>query len=577
MTDRQEPQAAQKKTPNDASEFEREQLRFLLSGDDIATTLTTVNPSLAWLPVLQQMQLIKGENQLIAWIERNFADLQAVRDVVANIHFFGPETARFLEFRLNAQAENLSPLLVKCWRLIIRTMKAAKQGLLQNEWFEIAPQVKRGEHSAALLERIAETLRPKLKLGKRLSLYSPTPEEPKRPSDLMSVDYEVEDGLSAEDVLEAWPKDATAETDGRLLTQLTAALDATLDDATDVGVESNKGYSTSDSDVPSVARHGQNSYRSGFHAIVRAMAELWLRLAKKSPQLAMTFVRSWRDSNFRLMRRLALFACADATVPADFAADSLIELPSGELFLTNSSVEVYRLIRARWKQFPSDKQQVILSNLREGPPRDWFREGAEIERAIDGSRYEILSDMEREGIDIGEQAKALLNDIAARWPQWRPRPPEQAGFHVWHGSGSSRIEGDADKLVRIPDDKVVAEAKRLAAAADFMAGDNWQALCLSDPDRALRGLAEAARKDDWTVELWQQLLWARKEYAAPDTEAHIARLLLEWPLEIFGKIAPPASSWLDDHSKTLDDTLLWPLWDRIANETLIETVEAGDA
>jgi hypothetical protein len=41
-----------KKTPSEASEFEREQLRFLLSGDDVAATLASVNPSLAWLPVL---------------------------------------------------------------------------------------------------------------------------------------------------------------------------------------------------------------------------------------------------------------------------------------------------------------------------------------------------------------------------------------------------------------------------------------------------------------------------------------------------------------------------------------------
>ena len=89
--------AARKKTPKDASEFEREQLRFFLSTDDLVTTLATVNPSLAWLPVLSQMRLIQDESQLISWIERNFEDTDAVEDVVANIGFFGPEAARFLE------------------------------------------------------------------------------------------------------------------------------------------------------------------------------------------------------------------------------------------------------------------------------------------------------------------------------------------------------------------------------------------------------------------------------------------------------------------------------------------------
>ncbi|MGJ0395381.1 MAG: hypothetical protein ACR65U_04020 [Methylocystis sp.] len=577
MTEQGQPLAPRKKTPSDASDFEREQLRFFLSGDDLATTLATVNPSLAWLPVLSQMKLIQGENQLIAWIERNFADVDAVRDVVANIRFFGPETANFLEYRLNMQAGSLSTLLMQCWRLIIRHMKTAKPGLLQSEWFEIAPQVSRGENSPALLARIAEVLRPKLTLSKRPSLYDKAREFPEHPFDLISIEYEVEADLSADEVLKVWPENATAETDSRLLSQLTAALSAVLDDATDVGVEGNKGYSMSDTDVPSVARHDQNSYRSGFHAIVRVMAEIWLRLARKSPQLALPFVQKWRDSDFRLLRRLALFACADPVVSNDFAADMLIELPNGELFLTNSSVEVYRLIRTRWNEFAADKQQVILGRLREGPPRDWFREDAEIDRAVDRSRFDILAGMERDRFDIGEEAGDLLKEIGAREPTWRPRPAEQIGFHIWQESNTSHIAGDADKLRGVPDDQLVAEAKKIAAATDFLDGDNWQALCLRDPDRALRGLKEAAVAGDWTVELWEQLLWARKEYVDADTERRVALLLMQWPPESFSNIAGPASSWIEDHANTLDEALLWPLWDRIADASLVETEETNDA
>ena len=144
MTENTKSKAPRKKTPADATPFEREQLRFFLSGGDVVATLSEFNPSLAWLPVLSEMKLIESENQLIAWIERNFADVDAVRDVVANIHFFGPETASFLEYRLNDQAVTLPPLLAKSWALIVRHMRTAKRGLAQMEWFEIAPQLKRG-------------------------------------------------------------------------------------------------------------------------------------------------------------------------------------------------------------------------------------------------------------------------------------------------------------------------------------------------------------------------------------------------------------------------------------------------
>jgi hypothetical protein len=66
-------------------------------------------------------------------------------------------------------------------------------------------------------------------------------------------------------------------------------------------------------------------------------------------------------------------------------------------------------------------------------------------------------------------------------------------------------------------------------------------------------------------------------YADAGTEQKIAERLLQWPTDSFDTIAAAASSWLDGHAKTLSDALLWPLWDRIADATLIETPEVEDA
>jgi hypothetical protein len=71
-----------------------------------------------------------------------------------------------------------------------------------------------------------------------------------------------------------------------------------------------------------------------------------------------------------------------------------------------------------------------------------------------------------------------------------------------------------------------------------------------------RPLTASATRGDWSKELLRDLLWARKEYAHPDTRGKIAQLLLEWPAENFVEIAPAASSWLDEHAKSLDDLLL---------------------
>jgi hypothetical protein len=575
MSDAVQPNTSRKKTPTDATAFEREQLRFFLSGGDLSASLAELNPSLAWLSVLYEMKLVESEAQLVGWVERNFADADAIREVVANIRFFGPETADFLQYRLNAQASTLPSLLVKCWEIIIRQMRTAKQGVVGSEWFRIQPQLKRGDYSPAVVQRLADVLCPKLKIDKRILWTAGEQSVPEKPSDLMSIDYEVDDSISADDVLATWSADVPAEIDERLLDQLTVALEAALDDAVDVGVEGEQGISTSDFNVLSVARHPQNEYRTGFQLIVRVMAEIWTRLAVKSRAKAIAFGERWRDSRHRLTRRLALFAFENPAVPAKFAADMLTHLPSGELFLTSAHVEVSRLLRARWKEFSTQAQRKILKRLREGPPRSWYREGANVEQHIDRARFDVLSDMTRAGMDIGAKGDDLFAKIQARWPSWKPRPLEQAGFHIWSESGPVEPGDDTDRLKRAPASKLLNEARRIAHETGFRVGDSWQGLCPSDPDRAVRGLDAAAARGDWSSAHWERLLWAQAPYADPGTELKIAELLLHWPHDSFDTVAGAASSWLHTHAKALPDDLVWPLWDRIADTVLVESAGGG--
>ena len=205
-------------------------------------------------------------------------------------------------------------------------MRTAKRGFAEHEWLEVEPKLKRDDHSATVLERLANLLRPKVKIGKRLSWEGTVEKSVETPSDLMSIDFEIEDSVSTDDVLAAWPNHTAAEIDEALLLQLTTALRAALADAIDVGVESNESFSISDLDVPSVAQHRQNDFRSGFQVIVRVLAEIWTRLTTKSPARAIAMAERWRDSPFRLMRRLALFAFADLTVPAQFGVGTLARL-----------------------------------------------------------------------------------------------------------------------------------------------------------------------------------------------------------------------------------------------------------
>jgi hypothetical protein len=574
MSDSMEP--TRKKTPSDTTDFEREQLRFFLSRDDVSERLAELNPSLAWLPELARMKVIQSPGQLAPWIEKNFGDPEAVREVAANIGFFDERAAELLEFRLNRQRDTLSPFLIKSWQLIIRHIRDIPRGMLRSGWFEIEPRIKAGERSPELLERLVRLLRPKPRVGGRVSWYDEEAAEPAptKPSDLMSIDFEVESDVTEEEVLAAWPKDTPASVEQRFLIALAEALNAALEDAIDLEVETNIGYGISDNDVPSIAAHRQNEYHTGFLPIVRVIAETWTRLARKDASLARSFVQRWSSSHLKLNRRLALFAAADEAVPVDEAADVLLMLPQGLLFLTSTSVEVFRLIRERWTELPASKQTKIEDRLLAGPPPDWFRSSSEIH--VERSRFDILGEMERAGLELGSTAKSVLTAIKNRHAEWKLRPAEQAGFHIWHGSGGLII-GDAQKFQNVPVESLVDEARRAADNANFMDGDDWQALCHTDIERALSGLEVKARKGEWPDWAWNPFLWAGQKLDNPEGIALTAKLLLMFPDEDFLKIASTASWWLNEKAKSLDEILVWPLWDKIEATTASDPTEAEDA
>lgn len=98
-------------------------------------------------------------------------------------------------------------------------------------------------------------------------------------------------------------------------------------------------------------------------------------------------------------QRLALYAAADTAVPASEAADVLVALPQSLLFFTNTTVEVFRLMHARWKDFPRKKRAEIERRIIEGPPRGRFKTD-DVEIRVDRSRYDVFGEMQRAGLEL---------------------------------------------------------------------------------------------------------------------------------------------------------------------------------
>jgi hypothetical protein len=103
---------------------------------------------------------------------------------------------------------------------------------------------------------------------------------------------------------------------------------------------------------------------------------------------------------------------------------------AGELFLTDSSVGVYRLIDVRWRAFAPDEQQDLEQRIAEGAQADWFRED-HAER-VERCRFDLLGHLERGGVQTGNRFTAsrsswVLELLRVPIPHHHRPLPESAG------------------------------------------------------------------------------------------------------------------------------------------------------
>ena len=549
--------------PSDTSDFEREQLSFFLAHHDARAMLLEYNPSLAWLRTLADLKIV-GLDQpwLVPWLELNLEKPDAVRDVVANIGLLGTKVGEFLDFRLRHLRAPLTDPYRTAWDLIVRHLRSHGGNGLGDGWFAIQPRLGRGERTTEVLELLTDLLRPRVQVTKRFSIEDMRGQPANELRDLMSVGLETDENIDVPEIVRAWPENLAPELDVRLLTRLSEALERALDDAVTLGLEVADEFSATDSDVPSVADHPQNRYRHGFLPIVRVIADVWTQLARKDSEAAMRFVQGWSDSPHKLFRRLALFAAADPAVTPDMVSMVLARLSIAQHFSSNTTVELFRVLRARWHDLPEATRREEERIFAAGPEIEPSREGVDVERLVDRARYEGIGVVRDLGEPLAPETVEIFADIQRRYPEWQQRSAEETGFHVWMGEVTQVGPADAQSLGGVADEDLVATAQRLDANAPFGDGNHWSTLCGIDPERALRGLIAEANAERWSPAAWRALLSSRAVPSSPAFAEAMASALIEVPAEVLSEILLALANWLATPQALALDAIFWRLWDR---------------
>ena len=402
----------------------------MLSHGDGSQLLGDLSPSAAWLPALVEKRVFdRGVTTPGEWIATHIDDPDMIR-ACAGLAFIDDHTRSHISRALEREKETLAPLRAKAWRTIL-SAKQSQNTFPEDAWYL---SVSSGKADFEMRNLVAQLLRPRLDIKKalRFGVTGTTVDEQETLHQLLQLNFVLaaEDPTPAE-ILNAWPGNLPAEV--ALFTCWTDLSLEALEEAEDIS-----GPETSDRvshDVPSIAEHQQNSFRSGFYSIIRLLADLWLRIASRNSACARDLALPWTTSKFLLSRRLFLFALREPVFPAEEVRAALQDLDDRIFWASNAQVEIMGLLVHRWKSLSATDRSAIEARLSGGVPRGLYRgdssDNDHWNSVSDLSIYPRLKRIELAGGELRAEVKELLSEIAKRHPEWKPSPGDRDDFQSW--------------------------------------------------------------------------------------------------------------------------------------------------
>lgn len=545
-------------------------LPYLDRGDALQL-LTDLSPAAAWLPALLQRGVFPDGTLPSGWIAGRINDPEMIQ-VCAGLVKIDRATAWIIDRELDRDRGTLSPVRSRAWRLLLAGKGGRSPGEAAGcDWHARKRSIQEGQSDFPSRDVVVDCLRPRLTIGKPIRWPSANEVEAEETlHGLLRFDFEPLDHPRPAEILALWPD--TPEANAGLLRVLDRALDDALERACDLGLLGS--WDAASWDVPSVATHPQNQHRRGFYPITRAIADLWLRVARDAPVQARAFASRWLHSPYLLSRRIGLFALASDLHSAQEAAEAVLALNDLIFWVGGAQVEVMRLLTLRWMEFDAADRAALEQRIRSGVPRDLFNEdafdGDQWQSVLDSSIHRRLTRLVATGGVLTSEGEQVLSEIQERHREWEPNPGDRDDFPSWHETRSEPDERPGD-LASIPDDQLVHEAFRLQAERRFSTGDLWYAFCKADLPRALRGLVAAGVAGQWHPQAWDRLLWAIVQREESD-ELHrtLAGQLVEMPIATLAALQDSAAAWFEAKWSVLSEAgqvgaTFYAVWDRLAD------------
>ena len=551
-----------KKNLQDTNEYEQTLIRDLSKFFDINELILKLNPNYTWLPFFIELKIQIPSFKLEEWLSMNFDDYNTIKMVVSRIDYFSKDSVKHLRKLLN-KTTKLDKVYRECWHFIFMHVEQLPDNQITLEWYRVEQQMNSGGNSAEITPKLVNLLKPQVAV--RLPYWPANQgEHAQFPKDLINIAFDCDRMFGKSTELTDWIKKIDDRDATKLLEQLISTLEDSLNDALRAGVEFENHVGKSDLSVLSIAKHDQDEYQHEFYPIVRAIVATWDKIAKSNQSCAKKFVVQWSSSNYRLIRRLALYAAKKKFISSNLVFEILNTIPIRDLFLASSSVESYQLIKTRWNSLSKKQKTDIEKRINLGPPTECFIENKE--ERVDCCRFQLLGFMKYLNLEMTKLSQSTLAEIKRKYPKWKLRDPKRAGFHLWTDSSGELIPINPQVLLEASDYELIN------TALDSNSVD-WQEFCKQEPKRAIKCLVHSIESHGWLTNLWKSFFQSHSENQDGEVIHFVMKGLSKCPADKIKEISYELSIWIQ-YSTTLllKSANLWELWDKVFN-SLPEEIE----
>lgn len=337
-----------------------------------------------------------------------------------------------------------------------------------------------------------------------------------------------------------------------LLTEFTELLRDALDLMRELGGADDRS-DLSYVSQPSIGEHAQNSSFRDWTALIELNRDAWRAAAAVSPDRALLAAEAWSQAPYPLFRRLAFFAAAQPDiVPPSRGLGWLLADDHWWLWSVETQRETMRLLVALAPQLDDNELAALERAILAGPPRDMYRADIEEERwsrIQEGDVWLRLAKIGQAGAQLSTAARARLDEVSAKHPDWRLAENERDEFPTWMGdAGELRVH------VATPRDRnELIQWLRDNPEPDDWRPDDWNERCRDDFDEAASALAALAAEGTWPGGRWREALqrWSEDELRERSWRV-MAPVLVDVPDESLHELSHGVSWWLEKQARTFE-------------------------